>query len=204
MRVVAEPAASSSPFKEGHHTPRPAGTLGMILFLAALGMLFAWSLGGYVIIRVWNREKFALGMVRLPWTLWVSTALMLASSVALHLGLRAVRREKSSDMLRWLWAAMALAVAFVLVQTPAMAAILAERSQSLNRQVATHHLLFFLVLLHALHVVGGLVALGRVISGARRRRFDHESHEPIKYAVMYWHFLDVVWLVMFAVLLLTR
>jgi heme/copper-type cytochrome/quinol oxidase subunit 3 len=176
----------------------------MILFLAALGMLFAWSLGGYIVIRVWNREKLELGMVRLPWGLWVSTALMLASSVALHRGLRAIRLEKPVELLRWLWTAMGLAVAFIAVQAPAMAVILSDRRQSLDRQVATHHLLFFLVLLHALHVAGGLVALGRVIAAARRGRFDHESHEPVKHAVMYWHFLDAVWLVMFAVLLLTR
>ena len=200
---MAEPDTSRPPFK-GAHVPRQAGVLGMILFLASLGMLFAWSLGGYVFIRVWNREKFELGLVRLPWTLWLSTALMLASSVALHVSLAAVRREKPRDLLRWLWVSMALAIGFVAVQAPAMGAILSDRHRSLERQVATHHLLFFLVLLHALHVVGGLVALGRVIMGARRGRFDHESHEPVKYVVMYWHFLDVVWLVMFAVLLLTR
>lgn len=199
------PSEPSSPqFKDGHYTPRQAGVLGMILFLAALAMLFAWSLAGYVLIRVWNREKFPLGLVSLPWGLWVSTALMLASSVALHLALQAVRRERLKALRRWLWVALALAVGFIAVQTPSMAAVLGRRWESRRLGVATYDLLFFLVLLHALHVAGGLVALGRVIYRAARGRFDHESHEPVRYAAMYWHFLDAVWVVMFAVLLLTR
>ena len=56
-------------------------------------------------------------------------------------------------------------------------------------------LVFTLVLIHALHVIGGIVQLLIVWSKARRHRFDHEHYAPVKHAMMYWHFLDGVWVV---------
>ena len=47
------------------------------------------------------------------------------------------------------------------------------------------------------------IPLAVVTRYAHLGAYDHESHAPVKYVTMYWHFLDVVWIVMFAVLLVT-
>ena len=57
--------------------------------------------------------------------------------------------------------------------------------------------LFMLILLHALHVVGGIIYLIMVQVGAVSGLYDHESHAPVKHAAIYWHFLDIVWILMF-------
>ena len=62
-------------------------------------------------------------------------------------------------------------------------------------------LVFFLILVHALHVVGGIVALGIVTFRARRRKYDHENYMGVQFAARYWHFLDVVWIGMFTMFL---
>jgi cytochrome c oxidase subunit 3 len=54
--------------------------------------------------------------------------------------------------------------------------------------------------LHGAHVIGGLVPLGIATVRAGRGRYSAESHAGVEYISMYWHFLDVVWIVMFLVL----
>jgi heme/copper-type cytochrome/quinol oxidase subunit 3 len=60
---------------------------------------------------------------------------------------------------------------------------------------------FFLILVHALHVIGGIITLIRVAYRARKDVFDHENYQPVRHTAMYWHFLDAVWMVMFVTFL---
>lgn len=177
----------------------------MALVLAALGMLFAASLLGYVLIRFQHASRLALGSVSLPGALWLSTALMLAGSVTMHLALHAIRLERQRAFRRWLVATLALAAAFLAVQAPCMAVLLGRHWQTAGASnVATYGLVITLIFVHALHVVGGMVALGMVAAGGFRGHYDHESHGPVRHATVYWHFLDAVWIVMYGVMLVTR
>jgi heme/copper-type cytochrome/quinol oxidase subunit 3 len=190
------------------------GTLGMWLFLAALTMLFGASLTGYLIIRVTSVHSPAAGTVRLPPELWASSALVIGVSIALWGALRAVRRERQHAFRFWLIAAMALAAGFIAVQTPAMVQLLHEHAAALRRLraigappsagTALYGLIFVLILLHALHVIGGIVALLIVGLRARQNAYDHEHFAGVRHAALYWHFLDIVWLVMFTTFFLTQ
>ena len=82
-----------------------------------------------------------------------------------------------------------------------MIMLLREHAAARAQGLHIYGLIFFLVLLHALHVVGGVVALVRVIVLTSRGTFDHEHYLPARHAALYWHFLDVVWLVMFTTFL---
>ena len=170
----------------------------MWLFLAALTVLFLASLVAYGLIRARRGEA---GTVEIPAGLWLSTALILAGSVSVHLALRAVRREKQGRFRQMLVASLVLACGFVAVQVPSMGVLLARHRPGAG---AAYGLMFFLILVHAMHVVGGIVPLAVVTGKALRQRYDHEAHEPVRWLAMYWHFLDGVWVVMFGVLLLTR
>lgn len=178
-------------------------TVGLWVFLVALAMLFGASMLGYVYIRLVGPRALAhtAAPVHVPSLLWVSTAIVLAVSYSLHRALAAVRRERHAPFRTWLRASLALAVGFIAVQTPAMIMLLREHAALSAQGVHIYGLIFFLVLLHALHVVGGVVALVRVIVLESRGIFDHEHFLPIRHAAMYWHFLDVVWLVMFTTFL---
>lgn len=211
-------------FQDRHtHLPHGTGTLGMWLFLIALGILFASSLIGYVVIRLSTLEPGLdpvtgaivrepgppLGSIPIPPGLWVATTVMLASSFSIHLALRAIRQERQIVFLRCLMVTAALALMFLVIQVPSLWALLQEHKtftaqvrQGANAGLPPYSMVFFLILVHALHLVGGLVPLGIVMRHAQRHRYDHESHNPVKYLAMYWHFLDVVWLSLFAGFLL--
>lgn len=201
-----------------HRVPRGTDELGMWLFLAALAVLFLSTMLGYVIVRISKtREVFRpgttevvvsptappLGSIHMPVGLWVSTLVILASSVTMHMALTNIRRERQAKFRGALIATLVLSIFFCLIQIPAMGSLLVNHfnADASNTMLG---LIFFLVLLHALHVVGGIIPLGVITYKAGQGRYDHEHYKPVKTVAMYWHFLDVIWVFMFAVLLATR
>jgi heme/copper-type cytochrome/quinol oxidase subunit 3 len=187
--------------KSNHRVPARAQTVGMWLFLAALAMLFGATMAGYFIVRA---RQGAVASLQLPRTLWISTALMLAGSTTIHFALTAVRRERQQELRRHLIMTCIFAALFVIVQTPAMMQLLEQhRELAATQRVFLYGMVFFLILVHALHVLGGLVGLGVTTANALRGRYDHENYTGVKSVAMYWHFLDLVWIIMYLGIFLT-
>jgi cytochrome c oxidase subunit III len=206
--------------------PRRANTIGMYLFLASLAMLFFASMLGYVLIRVMNSEV-AFGSVQLPNTLLLSTLFMLAGSFTMHRALVKIRQEKQPAFRLYLTMTILFAVLFVFIQTPAMLGLWEQHSTLMNqwtqdrllnpvtppphtpglgderipgqRSVPFYGLVMVLILIHAMHVIGGMVALGVVAYNGYRNQYDHEAHAGVRNCVLYWHFLDAVWIMMYAI-----
>jgi heme/copper-type cytochrome/quinol oxidase subunit 3 len=180
------------------------GVVGMWLFLAALTMLFLSGMFGYFIFRTQlarenpNRPFVPFGQIHLPWVLWLSTALVVGVSVFLARAQRQIRDGQQRSYRNSLTAALALACGFLTVQAPALIQLLLAHRDLKERQMPLYGLIFFLVLLHALHVVGGMYSLVKITLLAHRGAYDNAHHDPIRFTALYWHFLDVVWLVMFA------
>lgn len=214
------PPSRPTPAARYHRVPRGTGEFGMYLFLAALAMLFVSSMLGYALVR-WTKTRtvydpanpdlvrFAptappFGTMDLPvMGLLFSTAVILASSVTMHLALKNVQRERQGKFRASLVATLILALGFVIAQTPSMWKLLTAHDAN-NISNTMYGLVFFLVLIHALHVIGGIIPLAITTYRAGQDRYDHEHYGPVKYVAMYWHFLDGVWIFMFTVLLITR
>ncbi len=191
----------------------------MWLFLLSLAILFLASLLAYVLIRFYATQPLynpidqttlpgsgpALGEIKMPVVLFVSTAIILLSSFTMHQALSAVRRERQAAFRQWMLATLLLGIAFLVAQIPGLAGLLT--SELTDPRTGEPHntrlfeFAFVLILIHALHVVGGLLPLLFVTHRAYAGKYDHEVHTPVKLMAMYWHFLDVVWAVMFVVLL---
>lgn len=192
---------------------RRALAIGMWLFLASLSMLFISSMLGYILCYLGVFGKVLPNRMHLPALTWLSTAVLLAASFTMHRAVVAVRRERLALLRSWLYAASALSVVFLMVQTPCMVELfrahLADLKTIPNYDTGTVHpltldgVIFFLIILHAVHVIGGLVAMAVVMFNVFRDKYDHESYMGIQHAALYWHFLDAVWLVMFTVFMVT-
>ena len=175
-----------------------AGVLGMWLFLATLTVLFLASIVGYLVVRLKAPDWPPKGMPRLPGGLWLATGLLLGASVAVHRALRSIKAEARVACTRWLAATLGLGSAFLAVQS-----LNWFRLIRLHLMAATNlyaFTFFMLTGLHAAHVIGGVALLAVVWSRSKRGRYDSGHHPGVTYAAMYWHFLDAVWLVLFAVL----
>lgn len=196
-----------------HFVPPGTHALGMWLFLAALIVLFVAGMLVYGIIRVtgtaegynpYTKETITptappLHTIELPLILWLSTGAILISSFTIHRALDNVVHERQDRFRQALLATLLLAVPFFLAQGAGLATLLGRASEG---GPILQNAIVFLIVVHALHVVGGLIPLIVILKRANAGRYDHEYHTPVRNLAMYWHFLDVVWLVMFATFLI--
>lgn len=202
----------SRPPRQPHVVPPGTHALGMWLFLAALAVLFIAGMLAYVIVRIAGTIEGThpvtgdvipatappLHTLQVPLVLWLSTAAILLSSYTIHRALDNVVHERQSKFRQALIATLLLAVPFFLAQGAGLSTMLGQASQG---GTALQYAVFVLIIIHALHVVGGLVPLIVITRRAHAGRYDHEYHSPVRSLAWYWHFLDVVWLVMFATFL---
>lgn len=183
--------------------PKPvpeAGVMAMRLFLASLSVLFAASIAAYLVVRSRAVTWPPPGMPRLPSGLWVSTAIIVASSLFVQRALSAARRGGGGAIFRNLLLTTVLGLGFLVSQAINWQSLIAVH---VTAGVHLYAFTFFtLTGLHAAHVVGGIIPLVTVTLRARRGAYSSSFHPGVYYCAAYWHFLDLVWLVMFCLLFL--
>jgi len=175
-------------------------TFGQRLLLISLGVLFGASMIGYGVTRARLGGEVS---VTVPGLLWVSTAVLLLAGGVLEMAARRLRNHQGRGYRGLVTLALVLSAVFLAVQIPALAELLQEHLALRDQGNPLLGFVFFLILLHALHVVAGIVALALLVRRAWRGRepLDHE-YPGIRHTARYWHFLDLVWVVMFAAFLL--
>jgi len=178
-----------------------AGIFGMWLLLVTLGMVFSATILGYLVVRV-NPDPLEpfipLDAPRLPHSLLISTLALLASSYTMHQTVRAVRRGAVAAAGRLSGITLSLALLFLLLQGVAWRDLWRHNLHVDDNLYAWTF--YVLTGLHAAHVIGGVVPLWVVWHRASRGRYNAQNPEGVVYCAMYWHFLDVVWLVLYATL----
>jgi heme/copper-type cytochrome/quinol oxidase subunit 3 len=197
-----EPETHSQPLDD--RLAPDVGLFGLKIFLASLTVLFAASLVAYVLIRTTAQGRgLAFGTLHLPTTLWFSTVIIIASSFTIHRALQSVRSGRQPAFRRAMVLTAVLGLAFLAIQVPSLYLLLQRHEAQRANNVFLYGLILMLIALHAFHVIGGLIPLGVVTSRALQGRYHAGRYEGVQYCSLYWHFLDVVWLAMFAVLFVT-
>ena len=173
---------------------------GVWLLLASLSMFFIGSTILYAVYVVLHTRDHSqpIQPLLLPRTFILTTITLIAISILLHMAVGAIRRERRTDLARYIVIAFVLSLAFFVIQGTALVTMLAQMLGPTATRINLYGLTYFFVLVHALHVVGGVAGLTFLLFGIRRDAYDHERHFPIRFCAMYWHFLDVVWVAMFA------
>jgi cytochrome c oxidase subunit 3 len=183
--------------ESGSSFPLTKGQIGTWILLTAIIMLFAGLSSAYIVLRgvpSWQN-------IELPSLLWPNTAILLLSSVAIEISKRAIRRNDTQSVKRWLIVGGVLGFGFLVGQ-------LAAWQQLVNAGVylpSTQQSSFFYILtgLHGLHLLGGIVALGIVLAMALKNRLSAFHYEPLRLAASYWHVMDAIWIYLFLMLLLS-
>ena len=178
--------------------PAPFRRMGMWLLLASLGMLFGASLVGFLVLRMRAEQWPPPGTPPLPGGLWVSTGLLIVLSFVLVLAERGARAGRPPVLNRMLGVSVLLAVAFLVAQISNWMRMAAH--SVLPDQSLFVWFFYLLTILHAAHVVFGLVPLVLVTVRARAGRYAADDHESIHLVGMYWHFLLVTWLAIMVVM----
>ncbi len=171
---------------------------GAWLLLASLGAFFVSSMMLFVVYvaRRTSQDAADASGYSIPRSFFTSTLLLIGISVSLHYAVVAARRDQTTSVFRLSLIAMGLALGFFLVQSEGMYVVMTRALKDSSFNSSLYPFTFFLALIHALHVVGGMIALVLVIFGAAKQRYDHERYWGLQFCTLYWHFLDAVWLVM--------
>ena len=172
--------------------------IGIWLFIASEVMLFGALFSGYALLRT-GSDAWPHGWQRLDVTLGgVNTAVLMASSVVIALAVRSLRREQWRRGRRELAITCALGVLFLAIKAfEYREHIAAGELPSRDNFFAVY---YTLTGLHALHVIGGVLVLAYLAGpGASMRRGQPErfAHRAAT-ASIYWQFVDVIWLLVFA------
>jgi cytochrome c oxidase subunit 3 len=139
------------------------------------------------------------GMPALPVTLLWSTIVLLASSATQVLASRAANRGDVRGLRRWMIITLALAIAFLAMQGWAWSDLV-DRGLDFSQHLYAWTF-YFLTGLHAIHVIGGVIPMCFVTARAVRLGYTREDHRGVAYVAMYWHFLDVAWIILYLTLL---
>ncbi|MEE2639279.1 MAG: cytochrome c oxidase subunit 3 [Planctomycetota bacterium] len=168
--------------------------LGVYLLIVSLSIFFVAALIAYALIR--TSVGIQLEPLVMPLSFWVSTLALLATSFFLHLAVLSIRREKQIRYRRFLWAAMVFGGFFLVLQAEGMWSLIRTHFALEAGYGKLYGICFSIALLHAAHVIGGGFFLGYVWAETRKGKYDHERHWTVDICATYWHFLDVVWILM--------
>jgi cytochrome c oxidase subunit III len=200
--IVAEQFADARQQAEASH-------LGMWTFLATEILFFGGLFLGYIVYRHFYFAEFAAASRRTDVLFGtVNSVILLTSSLTMALAVHAAQENYRRQIANWLLATIFLGVCFLAVKGMEY------------REDIEHHLvpgahftadltppsqIFFWLYwtmtgLHAIHVTVGLGILAVMSRLARRGKFWGTYHTPLTLAGLYWHFVDIVWLFLFALL----
>lgn len=183
--VVLLPASLEDPSK----SPPGLYRLGLLITCASILAFFT----ALVIAFYWrSRTPPFWAPIALPQTLWLSTAIILASSVSFEAARRAYRRGSRLASARLLLVTASLGAAFLASQLAAWRNLV-HRGYYLAQNPYSSFFYMFTGL-HAAHLIGGLIALSIVVLGRATRR------ETVDVVAYYWHFLGALWIALFVIL----
>jgi cytochrome c oxidase subunit III len=189
-----------TPRVEGPYPTRAAVqgpySMGLMTLLATITMLFSAFVAALLMRRIGGDWE----PLRVPAVLWVNTLVLALSSALVEVARSAVRQGLREGAERRLALAAAFGVFFLLGQLGAW--IQLQRWGFLLR--TGPHVAFFYVVsvVHAIHVVAGVVVLLWTLRRLAAGAYTAADHRGLTHAGIFWHFLGGTWLYLFSALLL--
>jgi len=200
MTAHAEAAAHG----HEHHGPPAANrssrvdapTLGMLLFIGSEAMLFGSFFAAYFFVRVVNPDApshWPPPPYQFPvFVAGVNTCILVTSSFTMHWALQSIKRGNRAGLKAGLVATIALGLAFLLTQAIEYAHVGFNTSDG-----AFASAFFGLTGLHGAHVFVGLSLLTFAAVRAFRGHYTPEHHHGVELPGIYWHFVDIMWIVVY-------
>ena len=178
--------------------------VGTIIWLASELMFFAALFAMYFTLRSVNPEVWAedTQLLNVPFATFNTTILVL-SSVTCQLGVFAAERGDRAKLRMWFIITFLMGAFFVGGQVKEYTELITE---GLTLSSTPYGSVFYLTTgFHACHVTGGLIAFLFVLARTYvTKRFTHEQATSAIVVSYYWHFVDIVWIALFAVIYILK
>jgi cytochrome c oxidase subunit III len=172
----------------------------LYIAMASIAMMFAGLTSAYIVRRAQPNWR----SYELPSVFWVSTVVIVLSSVTIALGLKAFKARRILQYRVLIGLTLLLGIAFGLFQyfgfyelyhMPQPVKVSGNPSESF---------LFIIWGLHLAHIAGGLVALLVVFLRSFRKNIRQYNTTGLAIVANYWHFVDVLWIYLFVFFLMNQ
>ncbi|MFM7447903.1 MAG: heme-copper oxidase subunit III [Leptolyngbyaceae cyanobacterium] len=188
------PAATAA---EAHHEEHPdLRVWGLLTFLASESLMFGGLFATYLIFystyKNWPPEGTEVELL-LP---AINTIILVSSSFVIHMGDVAIKQNDVAGMRKWYGLTAIMGIIFLGGQ------VYEYLNLGYGLQANVFSNCFYLMTgFHGLHVfIGVLLILGVIWRSRRSGHYNASKHTGIEMAEIYWHFVDIIWIVLFTLL----
>ena len=207
---MSELVLAAPPFDDQQPLPQPppvlprqglsAAQYGMLSFLVSEASLFCTLIVVYLAFLGTDQNGPTPAVLSLPLVI-CTTICLVTSSVTVHFAVKSLWQERSLSFIRWWSATIVLGIAFLLGTAYEWRELVVVHDLTINRNLfgSTY---YTLVGFHALHVTLGVVVMVTVLGLAMKRVLKSASRRGVELVSWYWHFVDLVWIVVFSVVYL--
>ena len=182
------------------HDRTPLLTVGTVVWLASELMFFSGLFATYFTLRAASSGDWPPAGVELNTAVsGAFTVALILSSGTMQLAVRSIAAGRLAAFRGWILATFVLAAAFVANQ--------AHEWLTADFSISSHAFgsaFYVMTGFHGMHVIGGMLAMILLLGRAGSRRFGPEDTPAVEMVSYYWHFVDVVWLGMWATLFVLR
>lgn len=166
--------------------------------IGSMIMMFAGLTSAYIVkgsLPGWST-------VEVPTIFYISTAVLLLSSVTIQMANKAFKERSMQQYRRMVMATLVLGIAFIVMQIAGFNQMM-ESGVVMRGGSGAGQFLYIIFGLHGLHVLGGVIALIVMFARAFSSRSRNYNPVSIEIAGTYWHFVDLLWIYLFVFFLVT-
>lgn len=176
------------------------GIFGMWIFLVSEIMFFTGLIGSYIVLRLGSSSwPNSWEVLNIP-LLTINTTVLLTSSLTMVLAVMAIKRGDSKGAANNLLLTALLGLLFLVIKTVDYIHMIREGFTISSNLFGSCY--YLLTGFHGLHVLSGVILLIYLYAKTRRGAFSAENYVRIESSGLYWHFIDAVWVILFAFLCL--
>lgn len=166
--------------------------------IGSIIMMFAGLTSAYIV----KRDQPGWTTFDMPRTFLLSTAVILLSSLTMQIALKSFRERKMDRYRGFITVTAILGLVFVVLQWIGFTQV--WDSGVTFRGSGAGQFLFVIAGLHALHVIGGVIALLVMFIKAYRTNVRSYNIVPVEVVSSYWHFVDILWIYLLIFFLLVQ
>jgi cytochrome c oxidase subunit III len=204
--LPATTGGGADPTLPGVHAGRGISNpiLGMILFITSEVMFFSGLFAAYFATRAahapdWPPRTLA-GILDPVGVILIATILLVASSFTCQFAVWSIRRGDRRGFIRNIAVTFILGVIFLGMQVYDYVILFSEGLTLGSGAFGTTY--YTLTGFHGAHVFGGVLMLGVILYRGMAGQFSAKHHDAVEAVSLYWHFVDVVWILLFSILYL--
>jgi len=161
----------------------------MWVAIGSIIMMFAGLTSAYIV----KSNQAGWQSIEMPQTFWYSTATILLSSIVMQMALRSFKQREMTQFRLLIAATLVLGVGFVVLQWIGFRQLWNSGVQ-FKGSSGSGQFLYVIAGLHAVHVLGGVIALMIMFIKAFFGRTKLYSSVPVEIMATYWHFVDLLWI----------